>query len=120
MLRFKLKIESLCYIGYVILLYVLAIAIWSHNQSEEFQIYKYVVDINGTKLAISIVCSLIMLVFVNQKYFSVDSFTNQVLLLLILLYFLPGIALAGILNNDWNYIIQYFLYFLIWPIVKSS
>ncbi len=111
--KLRLKTESLCYLLYVILLYVLAIAIWPLNHSEEFLMYSFALDIDEVKLVFSIICALIIWLFVNAKYYSVSNFSNQVILLLIVLYFLPGIVMAGVLNFEWGYLIQYMLYFIV-------
>lgn len=101
------------YLIYIILLYVLSIFIWSQNQSEEFVTYKYLVNIDEAKLIVSIILSTSMWYLVIKKYYKAEDFSSQVIFLLILLYFIPGVVLAGALNFEWGYLFGYYIYFLI-------
>lgn len=112
-LKLKWNGESFFYLCYIILLYILAIEIWPLNNSDEFRMYQYILDINEAKLIFSIICSVIIWLFISQKYYAIKNFTHQAILLLIILYFLPGIVMAGALNFEWKYMIQYMLYFLV-------
>lgn len=109
----SLNWKTFGYLIYIVLLYVLSIFIWSQNKTEEFAIYNYSVNIDVEKLVVSIVLSIVTWYILVQKYSEIDSFSTQVLQLIILLYFMPGIVLFGVLGFEWTYIIEYFIYFLV-------
>ena len=101
------------YLIYVVLLYVLSIFVWSQNRTEEFAIYNYSVNLDMAKLTVSIILSMITWYILVQKYSELDSFSTQVMQLIILLYFMPGLVLFGVLGFEWTYLIEYFIYFLV-------
>lgn len=112
-LPLRLNWVTFGYLFYMILLYVLSIYIWSQNRSEEFLTYNYLVNIDEAKLIVSIILSITMWYIVTLKYYKADNFSTQVMLLLILLYFMPGVVLSGVLNFEWTYLIEYYMYFVV-------
>ena len=119
--RFTLKLNwvTICCFFYVILLYFLSIFIWSQNRSEEFTAYKYILSINGTKLFASIVLSITMWIIISNRYYRANTFSSQVLLLISLLYFLPGVVLCGTLDFEWAYLIEYYIYFVVMILIDK-
>lgn len=103
---------SLCYFVYIVLLYVFLTFFLTKNTSSPMQTISFALDFNFTKYIVSIFLVLTMWYCVVTKYHKMRSFSEQVILLIILLYFIPGVALSGIRNFEWSYIILYYLYFL--------
>lgn len=108
----KIKKGSWAYLVYIALLYVLGLAVWPHLNAEEFQTYHYIIDIDGPKLIVSILVSLTIWYVINKRYADLDSFSDQVIMILILFYFLPGIVISGLVNYEWGYIVEYIIYLI--------
>lgn len=99
------------YLLYIISLYVLLTFIYTKNTSTELVFYKYIEDFNAWKYIFSIVLCILILTVLLKRYSKIRTFSEQSILLLSLLYFIPGIAMSGILNFEWSYIFQYCLYY---------
>ncbi|SEG16780.1 hypothetical protein SAMN02910276_02063 [Butyrivibrio sp. Su6] len=117
--RVEAKVIIVGYFVYLILLFVLALFIWPQYKCVEFTTYKYVVSINIPKLLFSLILSLIIWYIFIRRYYIVLDFSGQVLQLLVLLYYMPGIVIAGALNFEWIYILKYFAYFLVMIIADN-
>jgi len=111
-LKLQLSHASLCYFVYIVLLYVFLTFFLTKNTSSPMKTISFALDFNLAKYIVSIFMVLTMWYSVVTKYRKMRSFSEQVILLIILLYFMPGVALSGIRNFEWSYIIQYYLYFL--------
>ena len=109
----NLRLKFGIYIVYVALVFVLAYGIWPKYEASQFSIYHYIFDFNLGKLILGIALA-ILLSYTVYKRFSTDvSFSGRTILLLSLLYFIPGIAIACALNFDWGYIAAYIVYYYV-------
>ena len=112
---FVLKIRSTTsiYFIYVILLFVLAYLVWPKFQTTQFSIYHYILDFEILKLIVCFSVAIVMWFIVNNYYSENNSFSGRVILLLTMLYFIPGLAICGALNVAWLYIILYIVYYIV-------
>lgn len=112
-LVFSVKDTTFLYILFIVLLFLLAYSIWPRYTADQFTIYRYTLDYNFIKLCVCILFSIIIWCIVNNRYSANTSFSERVILLLSMLYFIPGLAICSALNIEWKYIIAFFVYFLI-------
>lgn len=112
---FSLKIKKgmWAYFLYAIFLYILAIFMWPRISVEEFVTYHYTLNFHGAKFWVSILFSLSLLLIINTYYYSVQKVSDKILFFLSVLYFLPGFVLAGVINFEWVYMIEFYVYYLV-------
>lgn len=109
----KVRNTTHLYFLYIVLIYILAFCIWPRIQSSQFTIYSYVLSENFTKTAICFLVTAAMWIIVNNRYSENSTFSGRVILLLTMLYFIPGLAISSALNTDWRYIISFTVYYFI-------
>ena len=112
-LRFRVRTTTLLYFLYIVLVYVLAFGIWPQIQTNQFTIYHYVLNASFEKAIICFLLSITMWIIVNNRYSENSTFSGRVILLLTMLYFIPGLAICSALNVDWGYIVSYMVYYLV-------
>ncbi len=103
-------LNTLFYALYIVVLYLLALLVWPYIDVKEFHMYHYNLDVDLSKFVSSIFMAFFLLIPICRKYSRLEFFSDQVIMLLLLFYFLPGIVISGVLNFERTYQIQYFLY----------
>ena len=101
------------YIAFVILVFVLAYGIWPKYEASQFSVYHYVLDFNIWKLVLGIALAIRMSYTVYKRYSEDNSFSGRVILLLSMLYFIPGIAITSALNYELGYLFSYIVYYYV-------
>ena len=111
----KASISSkfILYIVFVALVFVLAYTIWPKYEASQFSIYHYTLDFNFGKLLFGMTIAVLMSYTVYKRFSNDISFSGRVILLLSMLYFIPGIAIASALNYDWGYLFAFIVYYYI-------
>lgn len=108
----KKRICILAYIGYVIVLYILFIGffktVFAASDRGKLFIYSFT---NIWKLLFSIFEVIICAILVYQKI-GKRVMTETILLLLELLYFVPGFIFQVVTDMEWNYIVFYLSFWL--------
>ena len=117
--EFSYKKTTSFYFLYTFFVFILAHCIWPIYQLTEFSMYQYVLDFQMGKFFVCLVIALIMTYIVSNRYSNKDSFSSRTVLLLTILYFIPGIAISSALNNQWSYISMYVVYYFVFIIADS-
>lgn len=110
-LELRVRNTMLFYFLYIVLIYILALCIWPRIQTSQFTIYKYILSENLVKTIVCFFMSTIMWIIVNNRYSENSTFSGRVILLLTMLYFIPGLAICSALNTDWGYILSFLIYY---------
>ena len=111
--KLSISTKFIFLIIYVFFIFVLAYCIWPKYEASQFSMYQYKLVFNVGKLFFGIVLALLMSFTVHMRYTTDKSFSGRTLLLLSLLYFIPGVAISCALNVDWGYLASYILYYYI-------
>ena len=101
------------YIVYVAFVFVLAYSIWPKYEATQFSAYHYVLDFHLGKLILGIGLALFLSYTVYKRFSTDISFSGRTILLLSMLYFIPGIAISCALNFDWGYLLAYLVYYYV-------
>ena len=110
-LELRVRNTTLFYFLYIVLIYILALCIWPRIQTSQFTIYKYILSENLVKTIVCFLLSTVMWIIVNNRYSENSTFSGRVILLLTMLYFVPGLAICSALNTDWGYIFSFVIYY---------
>ena len=110
-LELRVRNTTLFYFLYIVLIYILALCIWPRIQTSQFTIYKYILSENLVKTIFCFFMSTVMWIIVNNRYSENSTFSGRVILLLTMLYFVPGLAICSALNTDWGYIFSFIIYY---------
>lgn len=108
----KLKKGMWAYFLYAVLLYFLAVFLWPKIDADEFIIYHYTKDFHWAKFIVSIFFSLSLLIIISTYYYTAQKVADKIMVLLSMLYFLPGFAISGVVNFEWSYMIAFFMYYI--------
>lgn len=108
-----LKKSYIWYFLYVVIVFVLAHCIWPQIRTNEFLMYQYSLDLNIGKTLVCFFIALIISFFVCVLYTEKAFFSSRVVLLLSLLYFIPGLAIGSALNFDWGYTAAFLAYYIV-------
>lgn len=108
---FDRKGQFISFFIFDVLIFILVYLIWPRILVDNFLIYKYAVSVDYLKIVICFAVSLVMVAFESFKYSFTNSFSDKVVYLLTVLYFIPGLAVCSAISAEWIYILSYCFYY---------
>lgn len=101
------RIEGRLYVWYFILLYSASMLFFPTVFKGSYNGLLFKADISVSKCVIACIIGIVVLYTTKTRYASTANVTQTIMLLLALLYFLPGLVLCGVLNCKTKYYIAY-------------
>lgn len=115
MLKHSNAATNIFYILYIILMFVICIRYLPVALENSYNGLLFPASINYNRLYVSGIVSIILFLLIKKRYSKIKTVSDAIMLLLVLLYFLPGIIICGVCETDKMYFVYYltFLFFTI-------